>query len=128
MHLPASVSYNQPPPAVLPEGPLMMEAHYVIFVTKYRRLSGLGNKIYFLAVPEVGKFKITVLGSSVTGEGSCPSSQMATSPCVLTWQSELSGVSRKDTNPVGSGPTSAASFDLHSFLTPDSHTGVRAST
>lgn len=75
-------------PAALPEGPLMMGANYVIFITKYHRLSGLGNTIYCLTVPEGGKSKITVLASSVPGEGSRPSPQVVTSPCVLTRQGE----------------------------------------
>lgn len=72
------------PPAALPEGPLIMGVPYVILVTKYHRLSGLGDKIYFLAVLEVGKSKITVLASSAPGEGSRPGPQAAASPCVLT--------------------------------------------
>lgn len=76
------------PPAALPEGPLIMGVPYVILVTKYHRLSGLGDKIYFLAVPEVGKSKITVLASSAPGEGSRPGPQATASPCVLTWRGE----------------------------------------
>lgn len=83
-HLPAGVSCNQPPCGIAGRALDHGGVPYVILVTKYHRLSGLGDKIYFLAVPEVGKSKITVLASSAPGEGSRPGPQAAASPCVLT--------------------------------------------
>lgn len=74
-------------------------------VTKHHRQSGLNNKIYFLIVWDIGKSKVKVMPDFVTGEGSLLGLQVATFwLCPHMAQDTLSGVSHKNTNPVGSGP------------------------